>query len=175
KARNFDYYEPITVRDSSLSASTQAIIAAEVGHLDLAYDYLGEAALMDLLDLEHNTRDGVHIASLAGSWLALICGFGGMRLEDGELSFTPRLSQGLARISFKLRIKSGLLHVEVTPATASYTLIEGDSLTFTHHGAELTVTTSSPQHRRIPAATPRPAPRQPPGREPIRRRPLMST
>ena len=175
KARNFDYYEPITVRDSSLSASTQAIIAAEVGHLDLAYDYLGEAALMDLLDLEHNTRDGVHIASLAGSWLALICGFGGMRLEDGELSFTPRLSQGLARISFKLRIKSGLLHVEVTPATASYTLIEGDSLTFTHHGAELTVTTSSPQHRRIPAATPRPAPRQPPGREPIRRRPPMST
>ena len=74
KARNFDYYEPLTVRDSSLSACTQAVIAAEVGHLDLAYDYLGEAALMDLDDLEHNTRDGLHIASLAGAWIALVAG-----------------------------------------------------------------------------------------------------
>ena len=58
KARNFDYYEPLTVRDSSLSACTQAVIAAEVGHLDLAYDYFAEAALMDLGDLEHNTATG---------------------------------------------------------------------------------------------------------------------
>jgi alpha,alpha-trehalose phosphorylase len=174
KARNFDYYEAITVRDSSLSASTQAIMAAEVGHLDLAYDYLGEAALMDLLDLEHNTRDGVHIASLAGSWLALICGFGGMRFEDGELSFAPRLPQGLARISFKLRVRSRLLHVEVTRATARYSLIEGDPLTFTHHGDKLTVAADKPKHRSIPAMTPRPPPRQPQGREPMRRRPPVS-
>ena len=66
KARDFDYYEGLTVRDSSLSACTQAVIAAEVGHLELAYDYFAEAALMDLHDLEHNTRDGLHIASLAG-------------------------------------------------------------------------------------------------------------
>src|SRR5260370_39450 len=91
KLRNFDYYEAITVRDSSLSACIQAIMATEVGHLDLAYDYLGEAALMDLYDLEHNTRDGVHIASLAGAWLVLVCGFGGMRHEDGEVTFAPRL------------------------------------------------------------------------------------
>ncbi len=91
KARNFAYYEPLTVRDSSLSACTQAVIAAEVGHLDLAYDYFAEAALMDLDDLEHNTRDGVHIASLAGAWIAAVAGFGGMRDHDGELSFTPRL------------------------------------------------------------------------------------
>ena len=69
----------MTVRDSSLSACIQAIVAAEVGHLELAYDYLGEAALLDLDDLEHNTRDGLHIASLAGTWLALVQGFGGMR------------------------------------------------------------------------------------------------
>src|SRR5947209_8119696 len=62
KLRNFDYYEGLTVRDSSLSAATQAVIAAEVGHLDLALDYTGEAALMDLRDLEHNTRDGLHMA-----------------------------------------------------------------------------------------------------------------
>ena len=86
KARNFDYYEPLTVRDSSLSACTQAVMAAEVGHLDLAFDYLGEAALMDLRDLEHNTRDGVHIASLAGTWIALVDGFGGLRHANGEVS-----------------------------------------------------------------------------------------
>jgi alpha,alpha-trehalose phosphorylase len=67
KARNFEYYEALTVRDSSLSACTQAVMAAEVGQVELAFDYLGEAALMDLRDLEHNTRDGVHIASLAAA------------------------------------------------------------------------------------------------------------
>jgi alpha,alpha-trehalose phosphorylase len=171
KARNFDYYEPLTVRDSSLSASTQSIIAAEVGHLDLAYDYLGEAALMDLHDLEHNTRDGVHIASLAGSWLAIVCGFGGMRHEDGEITFAPRLPEGLARIAFTVHVKSRLLKVEVTSRSAKYTLVEGDPLKVTHHGTELTVDTGKPQEKHIPALTPSPSPKQPPGREPIRRRP----
>ena len=87
KARNFDYYEPLTVRDSSLSACTQAVMAAEVGHLGLAYDYLGEAAFMDLQDLEHNTRDGVHIASLAGTWIALVGGFGGLRHAGRRVQF----------------------------------------------------------------------------------------
>ena len=94
KARDFAYYEAITVRDSSLSACVQAVVAAEVGHLELAYDYFGEAALMDLGDLEHNTRDGLHIASLAGSWIAAVAGFGGMRDHGGELSFRPRLPGG---------------------------------------------------------------------------------
>src|SRR5262249_13055338 len=78
KARNFAYYERLTVRDSSLAAGTQAVLAAEVGHTQLAYDYLGEAALMDLDDLEHNTRDGLHMASLAGAWIAVVAGLGGM-------------------------------------------------------------------------------------------------
>jgi alpha,alpha-trehalose phosphorylase len=91
KARAFAYYEPLTVRDSSLSASMQAILAAEVGHLELAFDYFGEAALMDLDDLEHNTRDGLHMASLAGSWLVAVAGFGGFRDHEGRFSFDPRL------------------------------------------------------------------------------------
>ena len=91
KARDFEYYEPLTVRDSSLSACTQAVVAAEVGHIDLAYDYLGEAALMDLDDLEHNTGDGIHIASVAGTWIAAVAGFGGMRDYGGKLAFSPRL------------------------------------------------------------------------------------
>ena len=97
KARNFDYYEALTVRDSSLSACTQAVMAAEVGHLELAYDYLRETALIDLRDLRHNTRDGLHLASLAGTWSALVAGFGGMRDHDGRLSFAPRLPPGITR------------------------------------------------------------------------------
>jgi len=94
KARNFNYYEALTVRDSSLSASSQAVIAAETGHLDLAYDYLAETALMDIDDLEHNTRDGLHIAALAGSWIALVQGLAGC--GTGPAS-RPALRRGCPR------------------------------------------------------------------------------
>src|SRR3954463_14215532 len=104
KARDFDYYEAITVRDSSLSAAIQAIVAADVGHLELAYDYLAETAFIDLRDLAFNTRDGLHLASLSGAWLAVVAGFGGMRAHGDTLSFTPRLPGVLTRLSF------GLLH-----------------------------------------------------------------
>src|SRR5205807_10480513 len=105
KARDFAYYEALTVRDSSLSACTQAVIAAEVGHLELAYDYFAEAARVDLRDLEHNTRDGLHIASLAGAWIAAVAGFGGMRDHDGAISFMPRLPQQLTRLAFGLSFR----------------------------------------------------------------------
>ena len=101
KARNFAYYEAITVRDSSLSACTQAVMAAEVGHLELAYDYFAEAALVDIADLKENTKDGLHIASLAGAWSAVVNGFGGMRDNEGRLSFAPRLPPALTRLSFR--------------------------------------------------------------------------
>ena len=80
-------------------------MAAEVGHLQLAYDYLAEAAFMDLQDREHNTKDGLHIASLAGAWTALVGGFGGMRADASGLSFSPKLPPGLARLSFRLTRK----------------------------------------------------------------------
>src|SRR5262249_3304838 len=122
KARDFEYYEALTVRDSSLSACTQAVIAAEVGQLELAYDYCGEAALMDLHDLEHNTRDGVHIASLAGAWISAVAGFGGMRDHDGSLSFVPRLPPRLERLTFRLLFRGRRLKVEVTKGEAIYML-----------------------------------------------------
>jgi alpha,alpha-trehalose phosphorylase len=172
KARNFAYYERLTVRDSSLSAGTQAAVAAEVGLLDLALDYLGEAALMDLRDLEHNTRDGIHIASLAGTWTALVSGFGGFRDLDGTFSFAPRLPQGLIRLAFTLLIRGRRLRVEVTHAEATYTLTDGDPLEIVHHGQPVSLSAGTPQARPIPAAPSRPRPSQPPGREPVHRRPL---
>jgi alpha,alpha-trehalose phosphorylase len=171
KARNFDYYEPLTVRDSSLSACTQAVIAAEVGHLGLAFDYLGEAALMDLRDLEHNTRDGVHIASLAGTWIALVAGFGGFRHGNGTVSFAPRLPTGLTRLVFTLLIRGRRLRVEVTGAEARYLLADGDPLQILHYGREVNLSAGQQQVRPVPAVPARPRPSQPPGRAPDHRRP----
>ena len=84
-----------------------------MGHLELAHDYLGEAAQMDLQDLEHNTRDGVHVASLAGTWLALVCGFGGLRDHDGQLSFAPRLPPTISKLAFTIRWQGATLRVVV--------------------------------------------------------------
>ena len=150
KARNFAYYEAITVRDSSLSACTQAIIAAEVGHLELAYAYLGEAALVDLHDLKSNVGDGMHIASLAGAWSAAVAGFGGMRDHRGQLTFAPRLPSALTRIAFRLMFRGRCLRLEFGSGEATYTLLAGGTLELLHHGANLTVTEGAPVVRSIP-------------------------
>ncbi len=171
KARNFDHYEALTVRDSSLSANTQAVIAAEVGYVELAYDYLAEAALMDLDDLEHNTRDGLHIASLAGAWIGTVAGFGGMRDHGGRLRFAPRLPEALNRLAFRVTFQGRRLLVEIGQERASYTLLEGDPLELTHFGEGLTVDQAEPLTREIPPAPKREPPIQPPGRAPARRRP----
>ena len=172
KARNFAYYEALTVRDSSLSASVQAVIAAEVGHLGLAEDYLAEAALMDLDDLAHNTRSGVHLASLAGVWTALVAGFGGMRHTEGALSFRPRLPTGLTRLAFGLLLSGRTVRVEVTHASAKYSIDCGEPIQIVHHDQEITVLAGEPVICSIPGA---PAvgvrPTQPAGRTPQRHRP----
>jgi alpha,alpha-trehalose phosphorylase len=171
KARNFDYYEALTVRDSSLSAAIQAIVAAEVGHLELAYDYFAEAALLDLGDIHHNTRDGVHLAALAGSWIAAVGGFGGMRDHGGALSFAPRLPEALARLTFRLTFKGRRIKVEVDHRQARYTLLDGDPLEVSHHGDVVTMAPGEPLTREIPTAPRREPPKQPPGRAPAHRRP----
>jgi alpha,alpha-trehalose phosphorylase len=168
KARDFDYYERLTVRDSSLSACTQAVVAAEVGHLELAYDYFGEAALMDLHDLEHNTRDGLHIASLAGACIAAVAGFGGARDHGHRLAFAPRLPGRLDRLAFRLRVGGRRLKVEATASTATYTVVEGPPLELEHHGRTLLVTSTPVTAPIAPRTTP-PSPTQPPGRTPMRR------
>ncbi|WP_031165560.1 glycoside hydrolase family 65 protein [Streptomyces durhamensis] len=173
KARNFAYYDALTVRDSSLSACSQAVLAAETGHLRLAYAYLGEAALMDLDDLEHNTRDGLHIASLAGTWIAVVVGFGGMRRHIGEdgkpdqLAFAPRLPEALSRVAFTVLVRGRRLKVDIGPAHARYQLVAGDPLVVLHHGQPTTVTGDEPVVRPMPPVPPRPEPQQPPGRHPV--------
>ncbi len=165
KARDFAYYEALTVRDSSLSASTQAVVAAEIGHLELAYDYLGEAALVDLADLAHNTGDGLHMASLAGAWAGLVEGFGGMRAGGGRLRLAPRLPSAISRLAFRLRYRGRRISVTVDHEEATYELREGDPITIAHHGDELELA-DKPERRSIPRAPELPRPHQPPGRAP---------
>jgi alpha,alpha-trehalose phosphorylase len=171
KARAFAYYEPLTVRDSSLSACTQAVLAAEVGHLDLAADYLAEAALMDLRDLEHNAKDGLHIASLAGGWLALVAGFGGMRDTAEHLLFRPQLPPGWQRLRFSVRPRGQRLHVDITRGRVEYSVDGDEAVRLTHCSGrrtdEVTVVPGKPVVRRwrpVRPLTRRPA--QPPGRTP---------
>ncbi|PPK94581.1 trehalose/maltose hydrolase-like predicted phosphorylase [Kineococcus xinjiangensis] len=179
KARNVDYYERRTVRDSSLSASVQAVVAAEVGHLDLAHDYTWEAALVDLRDLHRNTRDGLHIASLAGTWIALVNGFGGLRDHGGTLSFDPRLPQDIDRLRFTLRWHGRRLSVDVEPDRATYLLRDGSDgsdgagvagLRLRHAGEDVTVEAGVPLTLPVlPRAPLLPRPPQPPGRAPAAR------
>ena len=174
KARNFAYYEPLTVRDSSLSACTQAVMAAEVGQLDLARDYLAEAALIDLRDVEHNTSDGVHMASLAGAWMALVAGFGGMRAGAGSLTFSPRLPGGIAALGLRLRYRGRRLRVTITPEPghlrAARRRAAARSL---HHGKEFQLGKKAVDQE-IPSVTPGPDPEQPPGRAPYSRSALLT-
>ncbi len=169
KARNFGYYERLTVRDSSLSACTQSAVAARVGQSRLAYDYLAEAALMDLADLEHNTRDGLHIASLTGAWNALVTGFGGMHRHNSTIGFAPRLPEGISRLAFAVTVQGRRLRVQVTDSSASYLLTEGDPLEILHYGEPLTVSISEPIVLQVPPLRVRPEPAQPPGRAPAPR------
>jgi alpha,alpha-trehalose phosphorylase len=166
KQRNFEYYEAITVRDSSLSACGQAVVAAETGHLDLAWQYLQESALVDLHNLAHNTSDGLHLAASAGTWMGLVNGFGGFRDYYEEPYFAPRLPDNLSRLAFKLRLGESTMLVDVRRELVTYSVERGHAVSISHHGERLIVEPGAPVERQIqPIAAP-PAVHQPKGRAP---------
>ncbi|HUA69540.1 MAG TPA: glycosyl hydrolase family 65 protein [Solirubrobacteraceae bacterium] len=166
KARDFGFYERVTVRDSSLSAAIQAVVAAEVGHLELAWEYLNETAFIDLRDLANNTNDGVHLAALSGVWHAIVAGFGGMRDHGDTLAFAPRLPAKMTRLQFRLLYRGRRLRVEVNPDHAIYELLDGDSLEIITHGDRITVEPGTPQTCPVPPAPQYPPTHSPAGREP---------
>jgi alpha,alpha-trehalose phosphorylase len=166
-ARAFAYYEELTVRDSSLSASAQAVVAARVGHLELAMAYLAEAATIDLDDLRDDVDDGLHIAALAGVWTALTAGFGGMKQGESGLQFSPRLTAPLTRLDFGIRVGRQTLRIEVEPEQTSYALSDGPALSIRHFGTPVLVEPGSPLTLSTPTlADPGPAPSQPARRAP---------
>ena len=145
KRSNFDYYDPLTTGDSSLSACIQSIIADEIGYEDRATEYLMHALLMDLADVGGNVKDGAHIASIGGVWLAIVYGAAGLRDNGGRLNFSPRRHTAPSTLRFGLHYHGQLLRVEITGRTATYRLEEGSSLTITHHGNPVTLEPGKPQ------------------------------
>ncbi len=137
KRRNFDYYDPLTTGDSSLSACVQSILASEIGYEEKSLEYFQYALLMDLADVAGNVVDGVHIASTGGVWMALIYGFGGLRDYDGHLSFDPRLPTPWRRLAFRLRFHDRHLQVILTHEESSFEIIEGDAIAITVRGEEV--------------------------------------
>jgi alpha,alpha-trehalose phosphorylase len=145
KKRNFEFYDPLTTGDSSLSSCVEAIIAAQVGDTEKAIQYGIAALLMDLADVGGNVKDGCHIASMGGTWMMLTCGLGGMRDDDGKLSFWPRRApEDNAMLRFPLTYHGQILEVEIGKEKAEYTLREGESLVIRHETEEIWLTRENP-------------------------------
>jgi alpha,alpha-trehalose phosphorylase len=146
KRRNFDFYDPLTTGDSSLSVSIQSILALELGYRDKAIEYLRYALWMDLADVHANVEQGCHIASMGGTWMAVVYGFAGMRERDGRISFHPRLGKKIEGLRFSLTIQGQLLSVNIEgrKGQVTYLLREGSGLVIGHLEEELKLQPGKP-------------------------------
>ncbi len=149
KRRNFEYYDPLTTGDSSLSASIQSIVAAEIGDLEKAYQYAFEATVMDLADVGGNVKDGAHIASMGGTWMALVYGFAGMRDYGGTISFRPKNIPPLKKLGFSLQVRGQVLQVLIDDDVVTYTIEQGDGMTIQHCGEEIALAVGDPVQRPV--------------------------
>ena len=144
KRADFEYYDPITTGDSTLSGVVQSIIAAEVGYDDLALRYFLGALFVDLADLHHNTSDGVHVASTGGVWSALTSGFGGVRDHGGRFSLDPRLPEHWDSLTFRVTLHGTRLRVSVRPDELELRVEEGSGTTIEVRGEPVTVSAAEP-------------------------------
>jgi alpha,alpha-trehalose phosphorylase len=164
KRRNFDYYDPLTTGDSSLSASIQSIVASELGDERRALRYFDHALLIDLADVGGTVADGVHVASAAGTWMALVFGFGGVRNVGGGLCIDPRLPGHLDRLAFSLRYRDRQIRVALTHGDERYALDEGEPVEVTVRGMRHRLTIGAPLHLEPPPAASATDDRGSPGR-----------
>jgi alpha,alpha-trehalose phosphorylase len=152
KLADFDYYDPLTTGDSTLSAVVQSIIASEVGYQELALRYFTAAAYVDLADLHHNTSDGVHVASLGGVWSALACGFGGLRDHEGVISLDPRLPEVWDGLTFRITLHGTRVRIDVRHTELRLTVEDGDEATVLVRGESVTVRAGDPVTRPLAPA-----------------------
>lgn len=138
---SYDYYEEITTHDSSLSSCVHSIMASKLGYSEKAYSYFNETALLDLENTHKNTKDGLHMANMGGTWLGIVYGFAGLRLKESGLSLSPVLPAEWNSYKFHLRYQARVLKIHKTREATVYTLIEGDGLGFMHNGKKLFVET----------------------------------
>lgn len=144
KKCNFDYYDPLTTGDSSLSASAQGIMAFELGYFEKALKYFYHGMFMDLNDVAGNVKDGCHMAAMGGSWMLMVYGIAGMRDENGTLSFNPKLPQDMKNLRFSLKIGEQILRVHLEESSASYSLEQGSELVIYHQDEEVRITVDVP-------------------------------
>jgi alpha,alpha-trehalose phosphorylase len=149
KRRTFDYYDPLTTGDSTLSACIQSVIASEVGYPQAALEYFVDACAVDLVDGHGNTADGIHIASCGGTWLALVAGFGGLRDFDGEVRFHPRLPEEWDRLRFRVQVRGQLVEVDMTHEATTYRLLDGGGILVEHFGEPLRLSAGEPVRRPV--------------------------
>jgi maltose phosphorylase len=128
KRRNFDFYEPMTVHESSLSPSVHAVLAAELGKEEKAVELYARTARLDLDNYNNDTDDGLHITSMSGAWLAIVQGFAGMRVKEGVLHFKPFVPRNWQGYDFKINFRGSLLDVEVSEGEVILTVEEGPEL-----------------------------------------------
>lgn len=132
--RSYDYYEKVTTHDSSLSYCVFSIMAAKLGYKEKAYRYFNETARLDLDNLHKNTKDGLHMANMGGTWLALVYGFAGLRLKEDGLHFSPVVVEEFGQLSFHIKFQGRTLKVELSDKFVHYTVMEGESLNIHHIG-----------------------------------------
>ena len=150
KRRIFDYYDPLTTGDSSLSECIQSIVACEVGEVAVAHRYLLETATTDLWDSQRNVRDGMHVASCGGTWMAVVYGFAGLRDDSGQLTFKPALPPHWQKLRFRLRVRQTLLEVEFTQREACYRVLEGGPLALHHRDERIVIEAGAERRLRDP-------------------------
>jgi alpha,alpha-trehalose phosphorylase len=144
RRRIFDYYDPLTTGDSSLSECIQAIAAADVGKYRSAEEYLVDAAAVDMADTAGNLRDGVHVASAGGTWMAVVYGFAGYRWRSGGAEFSPILPTRARRLRVPLLLRGSALEVDIEEHRVTYRLKGGDPVRAHHYGQDFTVSAGSP-------------------------------
>ncbi|MGB7365686.1 glycoside hydrolase family 65 protein [Carnobacterium jeotgali] len=140
KEANFNFYEPMTVHESSLSASIHAILAAELGKTEKAVEFYARTARLDLDNYNNDTEDGLHITSMSGGWLAIVQGFAGMRTFDNTLTFKPFCPENWTEYSFMIKYRGRLLHIAVTQEAVSVRLQEGAPIELTLYDQKMLLT-----------------------------------
>jgi maltose phosphorylase len=126
--RNFDFYEPRTVHESSLSPCVHSILAARTGQSEKAYEMYLRTSRLDLDDYNHEVDEGLHITSMGGTWMSVIYGFGGMRIREGLLSFEPHLPAGWNTLSFKILYRGRILKIHIDGEGVAIENVEGEEV-----------------------------------------------
>ena len=139
RRRNFEFYDPLTTGDSSLSTAVQALAAAQIGELELAKHYLREAAFIDVMNTHNNTSDGVHVANAGGVWSSLVSGFGGFADRGEYVEFTPRIPAGWEALKFAVTVRGTCLEVTATSQELTVSVVSGEPVDVEVHGQLHTV------------------------------------